>query len=126
MKEFKLKNGIKAAYKQNRKKMTVTGENSKEAITNIRIIDRYKDSTLIECSLLTGRTHQIRVHMKYIGHPIINDPVYNPNNCFDPIFGQMLHAKEIGFIHPKTKEYLKFEVEPPKEFMNILETYRNK
>lgn len=109
--------------RNNRKKMCVTSENSKEAITNIRILERYKNSTLIECSLLTGRTHQIRVHMNYIGHPIINDPVYG--KCFDPMFGQMLHAKEIGFIHPRKNEYMLFSKEPPIEFMKILEIYRD-
>lgn len=109
--------------RNNRKKMCVTSENSKEAITNIRVLERYKNSTLIECSLLTGRTHQIRVHMNYIGHSIINDPVYG--KCFDPMFGQMLHAKEIGFIHPRTNEYMLFSKEPPIEFMKILEIYRN-
>lgn len=110
--------------KNNRKKMCVTSDNSRDAITNIRVLDRYKDSTLIECSLLTGRTHQIRVHMNYIGHSIINDPVYG--KCFDPMFGQMLHAKEIGFIHPRTNEYMSFSKEPPIEFMKILEVYRSK
>ena len=109
--------------KNNRKKMCVTSDNSKDAITNIRVIDRYKNATFIECSLLTGRTHQIRVHMNYIGHPIVNDPVYG--KCFDPLFGQMLHAKEIGFIHPRTNEYMSFSVNPPIEFMKILEMYRN-
>lgn len=109
--------------KNNRKRMCVTSENSKDAITNIKVLDRYKDATLIECSLLTGRTHQIRVHMNYIGHPIINDPVYG--KCFDTKFGQMLHAREIGFIHPSTNEYMCFSKEPPMEFMKILEEYRN-
>lgn len=109
--------------KNNRKKMCVTSENSKEAITNIRVLERYKNSTLVECSLLTGRTHQIRVHMNYIGHSVVNDPVYG--KCFDSIFGQMLHAKEIGFIHPSTNQYMCFTKEPPIEFMKILEEYRN-
>lgn len=106
-----------------RKKMTVTSTNSKDAITHFRVIDRYKKATLIECKLETGRTHQIRVHMKYIGHPVINDPVYGKKKSSD--FGQMLHAKTIGFIHPKTNEYLEFDSELPKEFIEILDKYKN-
>ena len=112
--------------KNNRKKMCVTGDNSKDAITNIRVIERYSNSTLIECSLETGRTHQIRVHMSYINHPVVNDPVYGYKNLDDVEFGQMLHAREIGFIHPVTKEFLDFKVEPPVRFMEILEIYKNK
>ncbi len=112
--------------KNDRKKMCVTDENSKDAITNIKVLERYNSSTLIECSLETGRTHQIRVHMAYIGHPVVNDPVYGYAKLDDKDFGQMLHAKEIGFIHPITKEFLDFKVEPPKRFMEILDLYRNK
>ena len=111
---------------KNRKKMAVTSENSKNAITHIRVLARYKNSTLIECILETGRTHQIRVHMNYIYHPVVNDPVYGHNKMDDESFGQMLHAKEIGFIHPITKEFLDFKVEPPEKFKEILETYKNK
>ena len=110
----------------NRKKMCVTGDNSKEAVTNIRVLERYKDSTLIECVLETGRTHQIRVHMAYINHPVVNDPVYGYNKLDDKDFGQMLHAKEIGFVHPITHEFLDFKVEPPKKFYDILEKYKNR
>lgn len=110
----------------NRKKMCVTGDNSKEAITHIRVLERYHDSTLIECVLETGRTHQIRVHMNYINHPVVNDPVYGYNKMDDKEFGQMLHAKEIGFVHPVTKEFLDFKVDPPKKFYEILEKYKNK
>ena len=112
--------------KNNRKKMCVTGDNSKDAITNIRVLERYANSTLIECSLETGRTHQIRVHMNYINHPVVNDPVYGYNRMDDSEFGQMLHAKEIGFIHPVTKEFLDFKKEPPVRFLEILEEYKNK
>ena len=108
-----------------RKKMAVTGENSKEAVTHIRVLERYNRATLIECVLETGRTHQIRVHMNYIGHPVVNDPVYRHKKMDDTEFGQMLHAKEIGFYHPVTKEYMSFSVEPPKKFMEILEKYKN-
>lgn len=111
---------------KNRKKMCVTGDNSKDAITNIRVIERYKNSTLITCSLLTGRTHQIRVHMNYIGHSVINDPVYGSKKLIDPLFGQMLHARKIGFVHPRTHEYMEFSCEPPDKFLDILEMYKNK
>ena len=111
--------------KLDRKKMCVTGDNSKEAVTHIRVLERYKNATLIECVLETGRTHQIRVHMNYIGHPVVNDPVYGFKKMDNIEFGQMLHAKEIGFIHPISKEYMSFTVEPPKEFMEILEKYKN-
>ena len=112
--------------KNNRKKMCVTGDNSKDAVTNIRVLERYSNSTLIECILETGRTHQIRVHMAYINHPVVNDPVYGYNKMDDKDFGQMLHAKEIGFVHPVTKEFMDFEVEPPAKFWEILEIYKNK
>ena len=112
--------------KNNRKKMCVTGDNSKDAVTNIRILERYSNSTLIECSLETGRTHQIRVHMGYINHPVVNDPVYGYNKMDDRDFGQMLHAKEIGFVHPGTHEFMDFTVEPPVKFLEILEIYKNK
>lgn len=112
--------------KNNRKKMCVTGDNSKDAVTNIRVLERYGDATLIECILETGRTHQIRVHMGYINHPVVNDPVYGYNKMDDKNFGQMLHAKEIGFVHPITKEFMDFKVEPPLKFWEILEIYKNK
>jgi len=110
----------------NRKKMCVTGDNSKDAVTHIRVLERYADSTLIECRLETGRTHQIRVHMEYIKHPVVNDPVYGYNRMDDKDFGQMLHAREIGFVHPVTKEFLQFSVDVPKRFKEILEIYKNK
>lgn len=111
--------------KNNRKKMAVTSDNSKEAITHIKVLERYENATLIECKLETGRTHQIRVHLSYINHPIVNDPVYGYKKIIDESFGQMLHAKTMGFIHPITKKYLEFNQEPPKEFNIILEKYKN-
>ena len=111
---------------KDRKKMCVTGDNSKDAITHIRVLERYKNATLIECRLETGRTHQIRVHMAYINHPVVNDIVYGHGKIIDREFGQMLHAKEIGFIHPITKEFMDFQVEAPKRFMEILEEFKNK
>ena len=111
---------------KDRKKMCVTADNSKDAVTHIRVLERYKDATLIECVLETGRTHQIRVHMNYINHPVVNDPVYGYNKLDDKEFGQMLHAKEIGFIHPITKEFMDFKVDPPKRFYKILDMYKNR
>lgn len=107
---------------KDRKKMCVTSNNSKDAVTHFKVLERYKNATLIECVLETGRTHQIRVHMKYINHPVINDPVYGKRKT--TAFGQMLHAKTIGFIHPTTNEYMEFDSEIPKEFEIILNTYK--
>ena len=112
--------------KKDRKKMTVTSENSKDAVTLIRVLERYKDSTLIRCKLETGRTHQIRVHLSYIGHPVVNDPVYGHKKLIDKDFGQMLHAEKLGFVHPTTKEYMEFTAEPPKRFQEILNIYKEK
>lgn len=111
---------------RDRKKMCVTSENSKDAVTHLKVLERYKTSTLIECRLETGRTHQIRVHMAYINHPVVNDLVYGNKNIVDKDFGQMLHAKEIGFIHPITKEFMHFSVDMPKRFLEILEEFKNK
>ena len=112
--------------KKDRKKMTVTSENSKDAVTHIRVLERYKDSTLIRCKLETGRTHQIRVHLSYIGHPVVNDPVYGHKKLIDKDFGQMLHAEKLGFVHPTTKEYMEFTAEPPKRFQEILNINKEK
>lgn len=106
-----------------RKKMMVTDINSKDAVTHFKVLERYKNATLIECTLETGRTHQIRVHMEYIGYPIVNDPVYCKRKVIND-FGQMLHAKTIGFGHPITHEYMEFSVDAPKEFYEILETFK--
>lgn len=109
--------------KNNRKKMCVTADNSKEAITHIKVLKRYNNATLIECKLETGRTHQIRVHMEYINHPVVNDPVYGNKKLLDPDFGQMLHAKTLGFIHPITNEYLEFNSNVPEEFTKLEEKF---
>lgn len=102
-----------------RKKMAVTASNSKESVTNFKVIERFKDTTLLELVLETGRTHQIRVHMNYIGYPIVNDPVYGRRKKFDES-GQCLHAAELGFIHPTTGKYMEFSVPLPECFVNIL------
>lgn len=106
-----------------RQKYTVTDINSKDSITNFKVIERFKNTSLIECILETGRTHQIRVHMNYIGHPIVNDPVYGKRKIIND-FGQMLHSKSIKFIHPITNKEIYFEVEPPKEFKEVLEMFK--
>ena len=111
--------------KNDRKKMSVTSLNSKDAVTHIKVLERYSNTTLIECKLDTGRTHQIRVHMDYIGHPVVNDPVYGHRKKIDKEFGQMLHAEVIGFVHPVTKKYMEFRVDPPKKFFEILEFYQS-
>ena len=108
---------------KDRKKMAVTDINSKNAITHFKVLERYKDATLIELKLETGRTHQIRVHMNYIGHPVVNDPVYGRRKIIDET-GQCLHAKTIGFIHPKTGEYLEFTSELPECFTHILDKFK--
>lgn len=105
----------------NRQKMIVTDLNSKDAVTHFRVLKRYKDKTLIECKLETGRTHQIRVHMNYIGYPIVNDPVYGKSKKTTP-FGQMLHSKSIRFIHPRTGNEIYFEAPLPKEFQEYLDS----
>ncbi len=99
----------------NRQKMSVTDINSKEAVTHFRVLKRYANNTLIECKLDTGRTHQIRVHLAYIGYPIVNDPLYGKNKNTTS-FGQFLHSKSIKFSHPITKEELYFESDIPYEF----------
>jgi len=109
---------------KDRKKMTVTSDNSKEAITHFTVIERYKNATLIKLKLETGRTHQIRVHMKYINHPVVNDPVYGGKKLFDET-GQCLHAKEIGFTHPTTGKYMEFTSELPECFVNIQDQFKN-
>ena len=102
----------------NRQKMQVTDVNAKNAITHFKVLERFKKNTLIECILETGRTHQIRVHLAYIGYPILNDPTYSKGKCSE--FGQMLHSTSIKFKHPRTNEELYFKVEPPQEFKDKL------
>lgn len=105
-----------------RKKMAVTSVNSKDAVTHLKVLKRFKDATLIELQLETGRTHQIRVHMNYINHPVVNDPVYGRRKIIDNT-GQCLHAFQLGFNHPKTKEYMEFKCELPECFKNILSKF---
>ncbi len=103
-------------------KMAVTEKNSREAITHIKVLKRFYESgyTLVEAKLETGRTHQIRVHMSYIGHPLLGDDTYGLQKNEFGISGQVLHAKTLGFNHPTTGEYIEFEQEEPEEFEEIL------
>ncbi len=104
-----------------RKKMTVTDKNSKRAVTHFIVLKRYKQYTLIEAQLETGRTHQIRVHMAYINHPLVGDPVYGVKKDKFKLDGQLLHAKVIGFIHPATNEYMEFDCDMPEDFKKVLD-----
>ena len=108
----------------NREKMMVTDVNSKKAVTHFKVLKRFSHHTLIECQLETGRTHQIRVHMAYIGYPILNDPVYGKEIIHED-FGQMLHSTRIELNNPRDNKHLKFEVDAPKEFYNILKEVEN-
>jgi 23S rRNA pseudouridine1911/1915/1917 synthase len=108
---------------RDRQSMAVV-DNGKHAVTHFHVIERFKDFTYVECQLETGRTHQIRVHMKYIGFPLVGDPKYGPRKTLD-INGQALHAGLLGFNHPRTNEYLEFEAPLPAEFEELLENLRN-
>lgn len=106
---------------KDRQKMAVTAKNSRDAVTHFKVLKRYSKYTLLECVLETGRTHQIRVHMQYIGFPIVGDPKYSIRKTLDTN-GQMLHACELSFIHPTTNEKMTFEAPLPEEFKAVLAT----
>ncbi|NRS16053.1 RluA family pseudouridine synthase [Brevibacillus sp. HB1.4B] len=108
---------------KNRQQMAVVFENSKPAVTHFIVLERFKEYTLVELKLETGRTHQIRVHMKYIGYPLAGDPKYGPKNTLE-LDGQALHAKTLGFIHPRTGDQLEFEAPMPKEMLDAIEVLR--
>ena len=108
-----------------RKKMCVISKNSKNAVTHFSVIERYKGYTHVKCRLETGRTHQIRVHMAYIGHPVSGDLVYGEKKETVVFVGQCVHAGKIGFIHPKTKEYMEFISPLPEYFSQYLEKLKN-
>ena len=105
--------------KNNRLKMCVTPDNSKNAVTHLKVLKRYKKYTLVSLNLDTGRTHQIRVHMAYIGYPVYNDPVYSGTEATS--FGQFLHSSEVYFIHPITKKEMHFSAPLPKEFQDFID-----
>ena len=110
---------------RDRKKMAVTDKNSKNAVTHFEVINRFKNMTHIKCTLETGRTHQIRVHMSYIGHPVLGDEVYGRKSSFKSLHGQCLHAKRLGFISPTTDEYIEFISELPDYFKEILQNAKS-
>lgn len=105
---------------QDRKKMAVTQKHSRHAVTHYRVLQRMKNFTLIEAQLETGRTHQIRVHMTYIGHPLLGDTVYGKKKQPFSLEGQVLHARVLGFIHPRTGKYMEFEAPLPPYFEKLL------
>ena len=107
-----------------RKQMAVVQENSKEAITHYEVIERLNGFTHIRCRLETGRTHQIRVHMSYIGHAVAGDAVYGPKKVITELCGQCLHARKIGFIHPKTHKYMEFTSDLPEYFTGFIKKHK--
>ena len=113
---------------KDRKKMTVTNKNSRSAVTHIAILKRFYSSnvTLVEAELETGRTHQIRVHMAYIHHPLVGDEIYGKKDNKFKVQGQMLHAKYLGFVHPSTGKFVEFEKDVPEYFKEILKSLENK
>ena len=113
---------------KDRKKMTVTNKNSRSAVTHIAILKRFYSSnvTLVEAELKTGRTHQIRVHMAYIHHPLVGDEIYGKKDNKFKVQGQMLHAKYLGFVHPSTGKFIEFEKDVPEYFKEVLKSLENK
>ncbi|MFH5182850.1 RluA family pseudouridine synthase [Paenibacillus sp. TAB 01] len=112
---------------KDRKLYTVTESNSKHAVTHFVVLERFGDYTLMELKLETGRTHQIRVHMKFIGHPLVGDPAYGPSRSRDiAMEGQALHAAVLGFVHPRTGEHLQFEAELPEDMTKLLHVLKNR
>ena len=114
-----------ARHPTDRKKMAVV-PGGREAVTHYRVLERLSGFTLVECRLETGRTHQIRVHMAHIGHPVAGDPVYGPKKCITSLNGQCLHARLLGFVHPATGEYMEFDSGLPLYFTDFLEKLRRK
>lgn len=108
-----------------RKKMSTHAPHGRNAVTHFRVLERFGNYTYIECELETGRTHQIRVHMASIGHPILGDLVYGPAKCPFKLQGQTLHAKILGITHPATGEYMEFDAPLPEYFIDLLEKLRN-
>lgn len=111
---------------KNRKQMAVVSDNGKNAVTQYRVLERFENHTLIEAVLETGRTHQIRVHMAYLGHPVVGDTVYGFKKQKFDTKGQLLHARVLGFIHPAQKEYVEFEAPIPEYFEKVLRLLRNR
>jgi 23S rRNA pseudouridine1911/1915/1917 synthase len=111
-------------HPSDRKRMAVNPKTGKEATTHFRVLERYRGYSLVECRLETGRTHQIRVHMAFIGHPVVSDPVYGTRKPHLGMPPQALHARQLGFHHPETGEWLEFTVEPPADMMAVIEKLR--
>ncbi|OVE99166.1 23S rRNA pseudouridine(1911/1915/1917) synthase [Companilactobacillus bobalius] len=109
--------------KFDRKKQAVV-EDGRHAVTHFEVLEQFEDYSLLKLKLETGRTHQIRVHMQYIGHPVAGDPLYGPKNTL-PGKGQFLHAQTLGFEHPRTHEWMQFSIEPPKIFQDTLKQLRS-
>jgi len=110
--------------KKDRKKQAIDMVDGRDAVTHFRVLERFSDYTLVECILETGRTHQIRVHMASIGHPVLGDDVYGPKKCPFTLEGQCLHAKVLGFIHPSTGEYVEFDSEYPEYLKRLMDRLR--
>ena len=117
--------GAIGRHPTDRKKMAINERNGKPAVTHYRVLERFGNYTYIECQLETGRTHQIRVHMASIGHPLLGDAVYGQKKCpVKNLQGQTLHAMVLGFIHPRTGAYMEFEAPLPEYFSNLLLQFR--
>lgn len=111
---------------KDRKKMAVVKSGGREAVTHFKVVERFGQYTLLKCKLQTGRTHQIRVHMRHIGHPIVGDKTYGVKKEAFQLPGQLLHAGEIGFIHPETEQEMSFSVPLPENFEHVLQILRNR
>ena len=109
---------------KNRKQQAINYKHGKEAITHYRLLENLQNASLLECRLETGRTHQIRVHMKSIGHPLLGDPLYGPKKNLYAIKGQALHAMVLGFVHPRSGEYMEFSADYPEDFQKLLNKLR--
>lgn len=109
---------------KNRKQQAINYKHGKEAITHYRLLENLQNASLLECRLETGRTHQIRVHMKSIGHPLLGDPLYGPKKNLYAIKGQALHAMVLGFVHPRSGEYMEFSADYPEDFQELLNKLR--
>lgn len=105
--------------------MAVVLKNSKRAVTHYKVLERFSEYTLIEARLETGRTHQIRVHMSYLGYPVVGDPLYGPRKGNLDLKGQALHARVLGFHHPRSGAYMEFEAPLPPYFQELLQDLRN-
>lgn len=113
-----------AGHPIDRKKMAINYKNGKDAVTHYKVLERFGNATYIECRLETGRTHQIRVHMTSLGHPLLGDEIYGSGKNPYHLQGQTLHAMVLGFVHPRTGEYMEFSAPLPEYFLNLLEKLR--